>query len=381
MKILFLLLLIVSCKRENNKLFTSKNVIYLPLPEKVIAPKNNPITPEKIALGKLLFYDPILSGNRDVACATCHHPDNGYAEFKDISIGVNGIGLGFHRKFREKNTIPFVKRNAHTILNTAFNGIDEKGNYSPDAAPMFWDNRSESLEAQSLEPIKSLEEMRGETMAHKVALDSVITRLQNNAEYVKLFKKAFGNTSKISKENLGKAIATFERTLITPNSRFDQYLRGDSTAISISEKEGFESFKRVGCANCHSGPMFSDYKLHTLGMEENKKLKVADSGAVGKFKFRTPTLRNLRFTAPYMHNGNFTELKRVMEFYEEIAGGKTLNPNLTKADIDSLALNLTIRAKDFNPIISFINTLNDPNFDKEIPKSVPSGLPVGGNIN
>ena len=109
------------------------------LPTHVIAPADNPTTPEKIALGRLLFWDPILSGHKDVACATCHHPDFGYAENLDVSIGVNGTGLGANRTFATGTLAHFVKRNSQTVLNTAFNGIGVTGHYAPVAAPMFWD--------------------------------------------------------------------------------------------------------------------------------------------------------------------------------------------------------------------------------------------------
>jgi len=375
-----LLFFLFSCKSktaENKEILDT--TVYLPLPKKVISPKDNLSTPEKVTLGKLLFYDPILSGNKDVACATCHHPSSGYAEFRDISIGVNGIGLGAKRKFKKPNTTPLLKRNAHTILNTAFNGITAEGIQNPKEAQMFWDSRVKSLESQALEPAISAEEMRGQQLSIAVILDTIVNRISKNTTYQRLFKKAF-KSEKITSKTISKAIASFERSLITPNSRFDQYLRGDSTAISISEKEGFETFKRVGCTECHSGPMFSDYKLHTLGMEENKKLIEADKGANDKFQFRTATLRNLQFTAPYMHNGNFNSLLRVLEFYEEMQQGKVQNPNITDKDIDPLIKKMTLEVKDMRPIISFINTLNDGNFDKEIPKDVPSGLPVGGNI-
>ena len=192
------------------------------LPMEIQFPKENPTTTEKVALGKLLFYDPILSGNKDVACATCHHPETGYAEFLDISIGVNGKGLGSTREFEEPNNIPFVKRNAQTVLNTAFNGIDVSNHYDPDTAPMFWDDRVKSLEGQALEPILALEEMRGRTFAEDEILHEVVDRLQGIEEYQRLFESAFPEDVVISSDNLGKAIAAFERTLITNNSRFDQ---------------------------------------------------------------------------------------------------------------------------------------------------------------
>lgn len=368
--------------RERKKSSKKTRVItrFTALPETVKSPTNNPTSLEKEALGKLLFYDPILSGNKDVACATCHHPDNGYAEFLDISIGPNSQGFGSKRKFNTPNDIPFVKRNAQTIINTAFNGIDPNNRYDPELATMFWDDRVKSLESQALEPIKAFEEMRGHGFAETEILDIVIDRLKNIPEYQKRFELAFGEKDAITIENLGKAIATFERTIVTNNSRFDQYMRGDEDAILISEKEGFELFKSVGCVNCHNGPMFSDYKMHVVGSPENNKLPQPDGGVKDTFAFRTPSLRNLRFTAPYMHNGSLQSLKRVLEFYEDISNGKERNPNIPVERYDPFVRELELSVKEMSLIISFLNTLNDNSFDKEIPESVPSGLPVGGNI-
>ncbi len=356
------------------------------LPTQVIYPKDNPPSKAKEKLGKLLFYDPILSGNQDISCATCHHPEMGYAEFLDISIGTNATGLGSRRKFNEPNNIPFVKRNAQTILNTAYNGLQSHKDYAPENATMFWDDRVKSLEKQALEPIKALEEMRGLDFTEEEILNVVVERLRNIPEYEYLFKNAFNESDPVTIENLGKAIAAFERTLVTPNSRFDKFIQGDREAISIGERDGFELFKKVGCINCHNGPMFSDFKMHVLGVPENSKLSkidfgVADVGAKDSFAFRTPTLRNLRFTAPYMHNGNFSSLRRVLEFYEDISNNVVRNPNVNPSQFDPLVRELRLSIKEIAPIISFLNTLNDTEFDKSIPENVPSGLPVGGLIN
>jgi len=186
------------------------------LPRNVKAPADNPISADKVALGRLLFWDPILSGNRDVACASCHHPALGYSDNRDLSIGVNGIGLGGERQFALPNAIPFVKRNSQTLLNVAFNGVDETGQYDPAAAPMFWDMRVTSLEAQALEPIKTFEEMRGNAYTEDKAIAAVVARLNAIPEYRMLFGKAFGDNA-VSAVNLGKALATFERTLLANN--------------------------------------------------------------------------------------------------------------------------------------------------------------------
>ena len=384
--LLIVVFTLVSCNSEKKK--NTENYVSIPkidtrvnaLPLKIKSPKNNPQSEEKTNLGRLLFFDPILSGDKDIACVSCHHPSNGYAEFRDISIGTNGKGLGLTRVFKKPNEIPFVKRNAHTVLNTAFNGITPSNNYNPEKSPMFWDSRVNSLEAQAIEPIKAMEEMRGLNYTEESILVEVVKRLKGIPEYQELFKNVFENDNSITIENIGKAIAAYERTLVTNNSRFDKYMRGETDAISLGEKEGFDLFKKVGCVNCHNGPMFSDFKIHTLSVPENDKLTKVDDGFEQQFGFRTPTLRNLRFTAPYMHNGTLPNLKMVLEFYEDLSFNKSRNPEVTTTIVDTLAKNLTLKVKDMSSIISFLNTLNDDNFDKIIPENVPSGLEVGGNI-
>ena len=345
--------------------------------DNIKTPADNPITTAKTNLGKMLFWDPILSGDKDVACVSCHHPDFGYAENLDISIGSNGVGLGSTRHFQTPNTIGFVKRNAHTVLNTAFNGMDGIGNYDPANAPMFWDLRKKTLELQSLEPIKSLEEMRGHHFTDSTALDSVVARLKNIEEYRQLFKLAFGSELSINAENIGKAIATFERTLTATNSRFDGFDRGDKNILTDLEKTGMQLFQSVGCSNCHSGPMFSDYQLHVLSVPDNPKSPY-DKGADDLYAFRTASLRNLKFTAPYMHSGRFTDLEQVIEFYDVAADGRSANPNVKREDIDPKVRQLKIQ--NVQAIIAFLLTLSDDNFDKSIPTKVPSQLNVGGNI-
>jgi cytochrome c peroxidase len=350
------------------------------LPLKVPVPVDNPISKEKILLGRLLFFDPILSGSKDVACATCHHPEFGYAENLEISIGVNGVGLGSIRTFKHPNSIPFVKRNSQTIVNTAFNGLTNEGATVSSLAPMFWDMRVKSLENQSLEPIKAFEEMRGYSYEENVALDKIVNRLRQIAEYQQLFKEAFGGINAITKENLGKAIATYERTLIGNNSRFDQYMRGNPSVLSQNEIAGLNLFLKDGCSNCHLGPMFSDFKTHIMGVPEQEKLTFSDDGFEKSYAFRTPSLRNLRLTSPYMHNGKLKTLENVMEFYEDLSGGKISNPRVISAQIDPLVAQLKVDFKDISPIIAFLSTLNDEKYDKSIPAKVPSKLMVGGRI-
>ncbi len=372
-----------ACKKDDTT--TTPIVIVATLPmslANIKTPADNPLTVAKINLGRMLFWNPILSGSKDVACVTCHHPNFGYAENLDISIGSNGAGLGSLRHFQTPNTIAFVKRNAHSVLNTAFNGMDVNGVYNPSLAPMFWDMRKNTLELQSLEPIKSLEEMRGRNFTDSTALDSVVTRLKNIAEYRQLFALAFGSELTVNADNIGKAIASFERSLIAKNSPFDRYQGGDKTAMTATQITGMQTFKDIGCANCHSGTMFSDYQLHLLSVPDNAKLTTSDNGANGTYGFRTPSLRNLKFTAPYMHSGRFTTLEQVVTFYDNIGDGKSQNGNVKASQIDSKIALLRPGNVQQNTaqIVAFLQALSDDNYDKTIPASVPSQLSVGGNI-
>ena len=343
------------------------------LPGTVIFPDNNLNTNEKFELGQNLFWDPIMSGNRDVACATCHHPDFGYADGRDLSSGINGVGIGPNRQGGV-----LIKRNAPTILNTAFNGINIDRSYNPNAAPMFWDNRANSLEEQALLPVLDHDEMRGDNIAEEDIIDVVIERLNAIPAYRNMFAAAFGNNT-ITENRIAQALATFQRNLVANNSRFDQYLRGDENALSNIELRGLETFIDVGCVDCHSGPMLSDYDLHTLSVPDHPL--VDDAGATGNFDFRTPTLRNLNLSAPYMHNGSFDNLRQVLDFYNDISGGNgdSQNPNVANNQIDQDARRLRLNNGDINEIIAFLNALNDEDFDKTVPQSVPSGLSVGGH--
>lgn len=362
-----------------------------PLPAAVAAPADNPTTPEKVALGRLLFWDPILSGQKDVSCATCHHPDFGYAENLDLSIGANGIGLGAARTFAAGSPVRPVKRNSQTVLNTAFNGIDATGHYSPADAPMFWDVRVKSLEAQALEPLRALEEMRGDAYSAENAIPTVVSRLAANAEYRRLFTGAFGGRNAVTEQNLGRALAAFERSLVATNAPFDRYMRGDTTAMTAQQVQGMNRFQSSGCANCHSGPMFSDFKVHVLGVPDNGKLAASDAGVDSTYGFRTPSLRNLADTAPYMHSGVFTSLNQVLNFYNRVGrgggrggggrrggGNGAVNANVSRDQLDPLLRQLNLRGGRQGDLLAFLDALNDPDFDRTIPATVPSGLPVGG---
>jgi cytochrome c peroxidase len=351
-----------------------------PLPREVQSPADNAATEEKVELGRLLFWDPVLSGPKDVACATCHHPDFGYAERLDLSIGAHGVGLGPSRRFATDDSRLFVKRNSQTILNVAFNGMQGDGSHDPARAPMFWDLRATTLEAQALEPLKTFEEMRGWAYPERAAVDAVVARLNAIPDYRARFASVFGGPLPVSAVNLGRALAAFQRSLLTADTSFDRFQRGDPSAMTTLQVRGMRRFVRVGCSNCHTGPMFSDYQPHTLGVPDNPKLAVPDTGIGQRYAFRTPTLRNLRHTAPYMHSGMLATLEDVIAFYEDVSNERSRNPNVSGADLESLVTGLNV-ADDTPALVAFLDALSDDAFDRTMPAQVPSGLPVGGRIH
>lgn len=325
-------------------------------------------------LGRLLFWDPILSGDMDIACGTCHLPEFGYADGRARSIGTGGVGTGPARVAGQLDLTP---RSAPSVLNTAWNGINEFGVFNPDTAPMFWDNRTRSLASQAIEPIHSLEEMRGPNFSDDEIDAEVINRLSNNSEYQQLFTQAFGNGN-ITTTQIGQALADFQSTLIANNSPFDRWMRGDDNAMSPQQLNGMQVFAETGCAACHSGPMFSDFDTHVLGVREANGLATPDTGD-GNFAFRTPTLRQLAFTAPYFHGGQENDLDDVIDFYDNPNNSENPNVGRNQLDPDFLALP-NINNNESNAIENFLDALNDNDFDRERPASVPSGLPVGGAL-
>lgn len=336
-------------------------------------PQNPPMVESKQAeLGRLLFWDPVLSGDRDVACATCHLPEHGYTDGQTQAIGVGGNGRGTARVAGHTGVLP---RNSQTVLNTAWNGIGELGLFDPVTAPMFWDNRAEGLEAQAVEPIESTQEMKGELFSDDSIRVEIESRLNNIPAYRALFQDAFQITD-IGIDNVAAALASFQRTLVANNSPFDQWMRGDDSALSERELSGMQEFVIAGCADCHSGPMFSDFEPHVLGVREGARVTEPDSGD-GSFAFRTPTLRQLEFTAPYFHAGQFATLNRAIDFYDEPRNSE--NPNVPTSNLDKELLEVPEMDDGLGDLLrDFLETLNDGSFDRTIPTEVPSGLPPGG---
>ncbi len=244
-----------------------------------------------------------------------------------------------------------------------------------------------SLEAQALEPIKALEEMRGTAYREDAAVETVVLRLRGIAEYATLFQRAFGAGTTIDARQLAQAIAAFERTLVAMDSPFDRFRAGDRNALTPQQQRGLETFDEVGCDRCHDGVMFSDFDLNAEGVREHPLLPEPDVGD-GRFRFRTPSLRNVALTAPYMHNGTLATLEDVLRYYDN---GRSENPNVSGAEgrrrddgvarLDRNFLRVDDMSKrEMQDIIAFLESLTDSGFDRTIPARVPSGLPPGGLI-
>lgn len=261
-----------------------KDIGYLGRPS---YPAENPFKAEKQQLGKILFFDPRLSVSKQIACASCHDPELGWGDGRRVAYG-HGRQTG--------------KRNAMTLINV---GFYEK---------FFWDGRAGSLEEQAKFPVQDHVEMNTD-------LATMVTNVKAVAGYKPLFAQAFGS-EEITLDKIQKAIATFERSIVSTNSRFDAFVKGNKKALKDDEVVGLHLFRtKAGCINCHNGPLFSDNKFHNDGqallgsrMEDlglyNITKNLKDIGA-----FRTPSLRETHITGPWMHHGNFPSIKDVIEFY------------------------------------------------------------------
>jgi cytochrome c peroxidase len=300
----------------------------------MVIPKDNPLTEEGIALGRRLFFDPILSKDSSISCSTCHVPKRAFTDGAAVSKGIYArIG----------------KRSAMSLLNV---GFYSKG--------LFWDGRVASLEEQSLHPVRDSLEMGA-------SWSKIGQKLQNHPVYPRLFRHAFGikTLESIDSTLIGKALAQYERTLISANTKFDRVMRKE-TSFTSSEKRGWTIFFDASpavptseCNHCHVDPLFS-----TLAFENNGLVPVLSlenypdkgRGAVTGNRydnglFRVPTLRNLKYTAPYMHDGRFKTLDQVLDHYE--SGGHpgiNVSPNVQK---------LYLNKQDRADLIAFLNTLND----------------------
>jgi parallel beta-helix repeat protein len=324
---------------------------------------DNSITDAKFArraaLGRLLFYDPVLSAKNDISCATCHHPDLGYSDGRGRAMGEGGKGLGPERAGGR-----VIRRGAPTLWNAAFN------------ATQFWDGRAKDLEDQAKNPITAPEEM-GETDAN---LSSELATLP---EYQSWFDQAFGGHmgSSINLLNVTKAIAAFERTQLTSRSPFDRYVAGDRSALTLSQRRGFDAFRsgQARCFECHSLPAFTSPNFKVIGVpkldDEAEDRGRGDTGGGPGMKgaFKVPTLRNVALTAPYMHNGRFQTLDEVLDFYSK-GGGPGMG--VPTPNLDDKIRPITLTYQQRLDLIAFLNALTDESALADSPRRVPSTLPV-----
>ncbi|MDA2929244.1 cytochrome-c peroxidase [Acidobacteria bacterium AH-259-O06] len=289
--------------------------LYMPVPE------DNPLTTEKVELGRKLFSDPILSRNKSLACAGCHDPERAFTDGRPVSQGVLG----------RKGT-----RHVPTLVNRGY-GIS-----------FFWDGRIPTLEEQVLQPIQSAEEM-------DLTVEEAVSRLKRKRGYRKQFQKAFQR--EIMGEDLARALASYVRTILSGNSPFDRYLYGDREALSEEERAGLRLFRGKGnCTACHLGPTFTDEGFHNTGIawRDGELLDPGRFEVTGKKKdqgaFKTPTLREIAQTAPYMHDGSLATLEEVIEFYNR---GGNPNPYL---DPELRALHLM--AEEKKSLLAFLRSLS-----------------------
>jgi cytochrome c peroxidase len=223
--------------------------------------------------------------------------------------------------------------------------------------------------------------MRGEGCPEEEIFDTIIVRLAAIPEYVAAFNWAFsGGASAVTRANYAKAIATFERTIVTNNSPYDRYLKGNLNALTDQQKEGLLLFNgKAACNNCHTGPMLSDFNFHAMGVPDNPSHPAGtDKGKDNLYKFRTPTLRNVGITGPYMHNGMLSTLKEVVEFMNE---GVSKNGYVLSGMMDPDMVPLGLTPTEVDAVVAFLESLTDTDFDRTVPQAVFSGLEVGGNIH
>ena len=335
--------LILSCSSERLESETS----YTPIPVNLnipdvfqdrilppVIPSNNPLTEEGIELGKKLFFDKKLSVNGSQSCADCHKPSNSFTDARQYSIGIDNI----------QGT-----RNSMPLFNLAWNYDDR----------FFWDGRELSLERQVFDPITNPIEMHN-------TIANLVQELQIDSEYPEMFLKAFG-TEIIDSVQIGKAIAQYERTIISANSKFDKYLLGQTT-LTIQEEEGFNIFmdeERGDCFHCHgneNNPLWTDNKFHNNGLDNNFSdlgLGAVTGNPNDNGKFKTPSLRNLEFTAPYMHDGRFNTIDEVINHYSEgLQDSQTVDPLMKMVSQGGVQLSFEEKAN----LKAFLLTLSDYDF-------------------
>jgi cytochrome c peroxidase len=292
------------------------------------SPPDNAATPERVELGRKLFFDPRLSGSGITSCATCHNPS---LEWSD------GLALGVGAGMKQ------LKRRTPTILNVAW------------AELLFWDGRADTLEQQALGPIQSPDEMN-------MDLHDMVQAVGGIAGYRELFAAAYPGEP-LTKDTVAKALAAFERTVVSPAAPFDRWVEGDEGAISESAKRGFQLFDgKANCSACHAGWRFTDDSFHDIGVrgEDRGRGALFQDAMLLQHAFKTPTLRNVARRAPYMHNGSEATLREVVDLYAH--GGRVARPSLSE-EIHPLQLS----AAEREDLLSFLATLTSDGAPTQVP--------------
>ncbi|MBL8794311.1 MAG: c-type cytochrome [Planctomycetia bacterium] len=292
-----------------------------PLPRPLPAmqhPADNAATPEKVALGKALFFEPRLSRTDKVSCASCHDPAKGFSNGERVAIGVEG----------KQGT-----RSAPSLFNVGY------------YRSLFWDGRARTLEEQALLPIQDAKEMG-------MNLDALVRKLNGIDDYRRRFQTVFGGEATAAR--IGQALAAFERTIVSRDTPFDRYLQGNQQALKPAALRGLKLFYgQARCFVCHQGPNFTDDEFHNIGIFDDGRLEAGREAVTGKRadrgKFKTPTLREIGQTAPYMHNGRFKTLAEVVQHYN--FGGVTDEANDSRDEKLSV---LYLNEDQVNDLVAFL---------------------------
>lgn len=321
--------LLAACPAAAQDLTDAQRAAYR-RPDHIPFPKDNPYTPEKAALGKMLFFDTRLSRDRNLSCASCHNPSFGWEVPFATAIGAGGKPLGRH---------------APTALNQAW------------SKNLFWDGRAPTLEAQAKGPVEAAGEM-------DLPMGVAVARLKAVQGYVAAFSKAFPKEG-LTEDAVLKAIATYERTIVTGDTPFDRWVRGDAQAMSPEARRGFAVFTGKGsCAACHSGWNFTDDKFHDIGLPTADKGRMGITNAASDLHaFKTPGLREIAARAPYMHHGQVATLEAVIGHY--ISGG------VKRPSLSPLMKPVEMSPQDVTDLAAFMRSLSSPQTTLAMP-NLPS---------
>jgi len=310
-------------------------------------------SPQQIDLGRYLFFDPLLSGDNSLSCASCHHPDLGFTDGRPQSLGIGGAD---------------VRRAAPSLWNVAF------------LEKFFWDARASSLEEQMQGPLYDAKEMG-------TSPSGLLADIGGNETYRHFFREAFpGSEGPPSLDMIFTAIAAFQASLISLNSRYDQYAHGYHDALNEDEKVGMNIFRSfvARCAECHTPPLFTNQQVAVIGVaepqghafDEGAESVTGNAGLRGGFK--VPSLRNIVMTAPYMHSGTFATLRDAAEFYTLGRGHAIPDEEKNRMTVHWHIWEPNLTDRELDRLVDFLATLTDEQFKPRIPEAVPSGLlPLG----